>query len=55
MAHNVPAVYDVLPAAIKQCVALRGWQNVPEQRLGHSATLHSHAVADAEPPTGGEA
>jgi hypothetical protein len=31
MAHNVPAVYDVLPARIR---ALRskdqGWQNVPE-------------------------
>jgi hypothetical protein len=31
MAHNVPAVYDVLPARIR---ALRskdqGWQNVPQ-------------------------
>jgi hypothetical protein len=31
MAHNVPAIYDVLPARIR---ALRskdqGWQNVPE-------------------------
>jgi hypothetical protein len=31
MSHNVPAVYDVLPARIR---ALRskdqGWQNVPE-------------------------
>jgi hypothetical protein len=38
MAHNVPAVYDVLPARIR---ALRskdqGWQNVPEQRRGNGA------------------
>jgi hypothetical protein len=30
MSPNVSAVYDVLPAAIEQCVALRGWQNVAE-------------------------
>jgi hypothetical protein len=38
MAHNVLAVYDVLPARIR---ALRskdqGWQNVPEQRRGNGA------------------
>jgi hypothetical protein len=38
MTHNVPAVYDVLPARIR---ALRskdqGWQNVPEQRRGNGA------------------
>jgi hypothetical protein len=38
IAHNVPAVCDVLPARIR---ALRskdqGWQNVPEQRRGNEA------------------
>jgi hypothetical protein len=38
MAHNVPAVYDVLAARIR---ALRskdqGRQNVPEQRRGNGA------------------
>jgi hypothetical protein len=38
ISHNVPAVYDVLPARIR---ALRskdqGWQNVPEQRRGNEA------------------
>jgi hypothetical protein len=38
MAHNVPAVYDVLTARIR---ALRskdqGWQNVPEQWRGNGA------------------
>jgi hypothetical protein len=38
ISHNVPAVYDVLPARIR---ALRskgqGWQNVPEQRRGNGA------------------
>jgi hypothetical protein len=38
MSHNVPAVYEVLPARIR---ALRskdqGWQNVPEQRRGNGA------------------
>jgi hypothetical protein len=56
MSHNVPAVYDVLPARIR---ALRnkdqGWQNVPEQRRGNGAQRNDLAVAEAEPPTGGEA
>jgi hypothetical protein len=56
MAHNVPAVYDVLPARIR---ALRskgqGWQNVPEQRRGNGAKRNDLAVAEADPPTGGEA
>jgi hypothetical protein len=38
IAHNVPAVYDVLPALTR---ALRskdqGWQNVPEQWRGNGA------------------
>jgi hypothetical protein len=38
IAHNVPAVYDVLAARMR---ALRskdqGWQNVPEQRRGNEA------------------
>jgi hypothetical protein len=56
IAYNVPAVYDVLPARIR---ALRskgqGWQNVPEQRRGNGAKRNDLAVAEAEPPTGGEA
>jgi hypothetical protein len=56
IAHNVPAVYDGLPARIR---ALRskdqGWQNVPEQRRGNGAKRNDLAVAEAEPPTGGEA
>jgi hypothetical protein len=56
MSYNVPAVYDVLPARIR---ALRskdqGWQNVPEQRRGNGAKRNDLAVAEAEPPTGGEA
>jgi hypothetical protein len=56
MAHNVSAVYDVLPARIR---ALRskdqGRQNVPEQRRGNEAKRNDLAVAEAEPPTGGEA
>jgi hypothetical protein len=28
ISHNVPAVYDVLPARIRACVARQGWQNV---------------------------
>jgi hypothetical protein len=55
MAHNVPAVYDVLPARIR---ALRSkdqdWQNVPEQRRGNGAKRNDLAVVEAEPPTGGE-
>jgi hypothetical protein len=31
MAHNVPAVYDVLPARIRTLRSKdQGWQNVPE-------------------------
>jgi hypothetical protein len=31
MAHNVPAVYDVLPARIRDLRSKdQGWQNVPE-------------------------
>jgi hypothetical protein len=56
ISHNVPAVYDVLPARIR---ALRskdqGWQNVPEQRRGNGAQRNDLAVAGAEPPTGGDA
>jgi hypothetical protein len=52
MAHNVPAVYDVLTARIR---ALRskdqGWQNVPEQRRGNEAKRNDLAIAEAEPPT----
>jgi hypothetical protein len=50
MTHNVPAVYDVLPARIR---ALRskdqGWQYVPEQRRGNEASRNDLAVAEAEP------
>jgi hypothetical protein len=56
MSHNVPAVYDVLAARIR---ALRskdqGRQNVPEHRRGNEAKRNDLAVAEAEPPTGGEA
>jgi hypothetical protein len=56
IASNVPAVYDVLAAQIR---ALRskdqGRQNVPEQRRGNGAQRNDLAVAEAEPPTGGEA
>jgi hypothetical protein len=56
IAHNVPAVYDVLAARIR---ALRskdqGRQNVSEQRRGNGAQRNDLAVAEAEPPTGGEA
>jgi hypothetical protein len=56
MSHNVPAVYDVLPARIR---ALRskdqGWQNVPEQRRGNGAKRNDLAVAEAEGPLGPEA
>jgi hypothetical protein len=45
-----------LPARIR---ALRskdqGWQNVPEQWRGNGAKRNDLAVAEAEPPTGGEA
>jgi hypothetical protein len=33
----------------------QGWQNVPEQRRGNGAQRNDLAVAEAEPPTGGEA
>jgi hypothetical protein len=53
---NVPAVYDGLAARIR---ALRskdqGRQTVPEQRRGNEAQRNDLAVAEAEPPTGGEA
>jgi hypothetical protein len=56
MSHNVPAVYDVFAARIR---ALRskdqGCKNVPEQRRGNGAKRNDLAVAEAEPPTGGEA
>jgi hypothetical protein len=53
IAHNVPAVYDVLPARIR---ALRskdqGWQNVPEQWRGNGAKRNDLAIAEAEGPLG---
>jgi hypothetical protein len=53
IAHNVPAVYDVLPARIR---ALRskdqGWQNVPEQWRGNEAKRNDLAIAEAEGPLG---
>jgi hypothetical protein len=56
MAFNVPAVYDGLAARIR---ALRskdqGRQTVPEQWRGNGAKRNDLAVAEAEPPTGGEA
>jgi hypothetical protein len=56
MSPNVPAVYDVLAARIR---ALRskdqGRQNVPEQWRGNGAQRNDLAIAEAEPPTGGEA
>jgi hypothetical protein len=56
MAHNVPAVCDVLPARIRALQSKdQGWQNVPEQRRGNGAKRNDLAVVEAEPPTGGEA
>jgi hypothetical protein len=56
ISHNVSAVYDGLAARIR---ALRskdqGRQTVPEQRRGNGAKRNDLAVAEAEPPTGGEA
>jgi hypothetical protein len=38
IAHNVSAVYDVLPARIRALQSKdQGWQNVPEQRRGNGA------------------
>jgi hypothetical protein len=51
-----PASKSVKAARIR---ALRskdqGRQNVPEQRRGNGALRNDLAVAEAEPPTGGEA
>jgi hypothetical protein len=56
MAHNVPAVYDVLAARIR---ALRskdqGRQNVAEILRGNGAKRNDLAKPQPEPPTGGEA
>jgi hypothetical protein len=56
MAHNVPAVDDVLPARIR---ALRskdqGWQNVAEFWRGNEAKRNDLAKTEPEPPTGGDA
>jgi hypothetical protein len=50
IAHNVPAVGDVLPARIR---ALRskdqGWQNVPQQRRGNEAKRNDLATRNPEP------
>jgi hypothetical protein len=56
MAHNVPAVDDVLPARIR---ALRskdqGWQNVGGVWRGNGAKRNDLATRNPEPPIGGEA
>jgi hypothetical protein len=56
IAHNVPAVDDVLPARIR---ALRskdqGWQNVGGVRRGNGAKRNDLAERNPESPTGGEA
>jgi hypothetical protein len=56
IAHNVPAVYDVLAARIR---ALRskdqGWQNGGGVWCGNGAKRNDLASRNPEPPTGGEA
>jgi hypothetical protein len=56
MAHNVPAVYDVLAARIR---ALRskdqGRQNVGGVSRGSGAKRNDLGERNPEPPTGGEA
>jgi hypothetical protein len=56
IAHNVPAVYDVLPARIR---ALRskdqGRQNVGEVSRGSGAQRNDLGERNPEPPTVGEA
>jgi hypothetical protein len=56
MSHNVPAVYDVLPARIR---ALRskdqGWQNVGGASRGKEPQATDLGERNPEPPTGGEA
>jgi hypothetical protein len=52
ISHNVPAVYDVLPARIKGFAKQRPG---PEQWRGNGAKRNDLAIVEAEPPTGGEA
>jgi hypothetical protein len=56
IAHNVPAVYDVLAARIR---ALRskdqGRQNVGGGLRGNGAKRNDLANRNPEPPTGGDA
>ena len=48
MSHNVPAVYDVLPARIRTLRSKdQGWQNVGEGRRGNGAQRND--LADRNP------
>jgi hypothetical protein len=46
IAHNVPAVGDVLPARIRALRSkVQGWQNVAEQWRGNGAKRNDLAIA----------
>jgi hypothetical protein len=49
MAHNVPAVYDVLPARIRACVARPGLANVGEVSRGNGAQRNDLGERNPEP------
>jgi hypothetical protein len=56
MSPNVPAVYDVLPARIRDLRSKdQGWQNVGEVSRGNGAQRNDLGERNPEPPTGGEA
>jgi hypothetical protein len=54
MSYNVPAIYDVLPARIRACVARPGLAKCGEEKP-HKGRKADWGFSEAEPPTGGEA
>jgi hypothetical protein len=56
IAHNVPAVYDVLAAGIRDLLSKdHGRQIVGGVRRGNGAQRNDLGERNPEPPTGGEA
>jgi hypothetical protein len=55
MAHNVPAVYDGLPARIRACEARPGLANCAGVRRGNEVKRNDLAERKPSPPTAGAA
>jgi hypothetical protein len=55
IAHNVPAVYDVLAARISKCVAFAGPTKCGWSEPWEWSVANDLGERNPEPPTGGEA